>query len=169
MTTTLIITFILATILLVVATENWLKCRRLKSEVNNLLDRQKESEKEKDFLKDTLQQVTMKGGIGESSVLSLIGDIARIENNLRHMQDVSGRKQIIKAIDRIKITLQAEDYTIVPLLDTPYQEGMQVTAVFIPDKSLPLGSAVITSVQKPQVNRAGKMIQAACVTVGQND
>jgi hypothetical protein len=50
MTTTLIITFILATILIVVATENWLKSRRLTNEVNNLLDRQKESEKEKDFL-----------------------------------------------------------------------------------------------------------------------
>ena len=123
MTTTLIITFILATILIVVATENWLKSRRLTNEVNNLLDRQKESEKEKDFLKETLQQVIMKGGIGESSVLSLIGDIARIENNLRHMQDMPGRKQIIKAIDRMKITLQAGNYTIYPQEAPPLKDG----------------------------------------------
>ena len=84
------------------------------------------------------------------------------------MQDVPGRKQISKALDRMKITLQAEDYTIIPLLGTPYREGMQVSAVFVPDERLPQNESVITSVQKPQINRAGKMIQAASVTVAQN-
>ena len=85
------------------------------------------------------------------------------------IQDVPGRKQISKAIDRMKATLQAEDYTIVPLLGTVYREGMQAIAVFVEDESLSPGSSIIISVQKPQVNRAGKMIQAPSVTVGENE
>lgn len=84
------------------------------------------------------------------------------------MQDVPGRKQIVKALERMKVSLQAEDYTIVPLLGTAYKEGMQVNAVFVSDDGLQPGYSVITSVQKPQVNRAGRMIQAASVTVAQN-
>ena len=91
-----------------------------------------------------------------------------MENNLYHMQEVPGRKQLVKALDRMKISLQAEDYTVVSLLGTAYKEGMQVNAVFVPNDGLPPGCAVITSVQKPQVNRAGRMIQAASVTVSQN-
>jgi hypothetical protein len=84
------------------------------------------------------------------------------------MEDVPGRKQISKALDRMKVALQAEDYTIVPLLGMSYREGMQLSAVFVPDERLPQGESVITSVQKPQINRAGRMIQAANVTVAQN-
>ena len=85
------------------------------------------------------------------------------------MADVPGRKQVSKSLERMKVALQAEGYAVVPLLGNPYKEGMQMSAVFVPDESLPSGSSIITSVQKPQVNRNGKMIQAACVTVGQNN
>ena len=84
------------------------------------------------------------------------------------MQEVSGRKQISKAIDRMKATLRAEDYDIVPLLGAEYCEGMHALVVFVEDENVPPGSSVITSVQKPQVNRGGRMIQAASITVGQN-
>ena len=43
-----------------------------------------------------------------------------------------------------------------------------MTATFLQDDSIPYGTSVITSVQKPQVNHAGRMIQAAIVTVKQN-
>ena len=69
----------------------------------------------------------------------------------------------------MKATLQAEDYTIVHLLGTDYREGMQAIVVFVEDENVAPGSSVIISVQKPQVNRAGKMIQAPTVTVGQNE
>ena len=109
------------------------------------------------------------GGIGESTVLAIAGEIARMENNLYRMEDVPGRKQVSKSLERMKVALQAEGYAVIPLLGTPYREGMQMSVVFVPDESLPFGSSIITSVQKPQVNRNGKMIQAACVTVGQNN
>lgn len=168
MAITLLFTIVIATLMLVLAVANWLKCRRLTSELDDTKAELKECEKEKSLLAEDITHITKKGGIGEGAVLALIGEMSRIDNNLFHMQDVPGRKQVSKALDRMKVTLQAEDYTIVPLLGRPYREGMQVTAVFVPDESLPYGECIITSVQKPQVNRAGKMIQAASVTVGQN-
>lgn len=168
MTTTLLFAIAFATLMLVVAVMNKLGARRLLVEMNGVKAKLEESKKENELLKEKITSITNKGGISEASVLSLIGDISRIDNNLYHMQDVPGRKQISKALDRMKVTLQAEDYTIVPLIGTSYKEGMLVSAVFVPDESLPFGESVITSVQKPQVNRAGKMIQAASVIVGQN-
>lgn len=87
----------------------------------------------------------------------------------KQMQEVPGRKQISMAIDYMKDALQAEDYTIVPLLGTTYREGMRGIVVFVEDESVSPNSSIITSVLKPQVNRAGRMIQAPSVTVGQNE
>ena len=178
MTTELLFTIFFATIMLIVAVLNWLNYRSKISEIFELKTILEQAEREKKLLKEEITRVTRVGGIGESSVMSLIGEISRIENNLYHMKkkidrdqikEVPGYKQISKAIDRMKITLQAEDYTIVPLLGTVYREGMQAIAVFVEDESLSPGSSIIISVQKPQVNRAGKMIQAPSVTVGENE
>ena len=166
----MILTFaiVFATLMLVVAVMSKLSNHRLLGELNDLKSRLEESEKEKKLLKEEITRITRVGGISESTVFSLISEIARIDNNLYHMEDVPGRKQISKALDRMKVALQAEDYTIVPLLGMSYREGMQLSAVFVPDERLPQGESVITSVQKPQINRAGRMIQAANVTVAQN-
>jgi hypothetical protein len=45
---------------------------------------------------------------------------------------------------------------------------MQAIAVFVEDENVSPGCSIITSVQKPQVNRGGRMVQAASITVGQN-
>ena len=168
MTLTLTIAIAFATLMFVVAVLNRKNCRHLLRELENDRAMLKDAEAENMRLKVEILQMSQRGGISENSVLALAGEISRMDNNLFHMEDVPGRKQVKKALDRMKVTLQAEDYTIIPLLGTPYREGMQISAVCVPDESLPLGSTVITSVQKPQINRAGKMIQAASVTVGQN-
>lgn len=168
MTTALVITIILAVIMTVTAVVNKRNCRHFLHELNGMSAKLNEYELENRLLRETVTRLTKEGGISEASVLSIISEISRIDNNLYHMQDVPGRKQISKAVERMKGTLQAEDYTIVPLLGTKYRLGMQISAVFVPDEDLPYGESVITSVQKPQVNRAGRMIQSASVTVGQN-
>lgn len=168
MNTILTFTIVSAAVMMIVAVMNRHKCRQLLSELDDTKGKLNNAEMEMDFLKEQVSVLTQRGGISESTVLALAGDITRIDNNLYHMEDVPGRKQISKALERLKVALQAEGYAIVPLLGVPYREGMQVSAVFVPDENLPLGSSVITSVQKPQVNRHGKMIQAATVTVGQN-
>lgn len=171
-------TIVFAVLMLVVAVVNWVNYRRKLSEVFELKAILEQAEKEKKLLKEEITRIMRVGGISESSVMSLIGEISRIDNNLYHMQEmidcgqmqeVSGRKQISKSIDRMKATLRAEDYTIVSLLGTTYREGMQAIAVFVEDENVSPGSSVIISVQKPQVNRAGRMIQAPTVTVGQNE
>lgn len=165
---TIIVISIIAIIFIVVALKSKLSNRRLLAEDERLKAALAEAEKEKSLLMDELTQAASKGGVGETTILAVAGEMARMENNLYRMEDVPGRKQVLKALDRMKASLQAEGYSVVPLLGMPYREGMQMTAVFVMDGSLPEGSSVITSVQKPQVNRNGKMIQAASVTVGQN-
>ena len=164
----IIMAIIFAIIFLVIALKNKFSNRRLLDENERLKVQLTEAESEKEVLADKIAKTTNEGGIGESTVLAIAGEIARMENNLYRMEEVPGRKQVLKALDRLKVTLQAEGYAVIPLLGMPYREGMQMTAVFVLDESLPSGSAIITSVQKPQVNHNGKMIQAACVTVGQN-
>ena len=168
MTPTVLFTIVFATLMMVVAVICWLNCRRLKSEVADLKAQLEEAAQEKELLKDEISHITRQRGIGEATVLSIAGEIARMENNLHRMEDVPGRKQVMKALERMKGDFQAEDYTIVPLLGHPYVEGMNAKAVFVPDESIKEGDSVIVSVQKPQVNYRGKMIQAAAITVGQN-
>ena len=166
---TIIVAIIFAILYLVIALRNKFSNRRLLGEIERLKAQLTEAENEKYALMDKIAKTTNEGGIGESTVLAIAGEIARMENNLYRMEDVPGRKQVSKSLDRIKVALQAEGYAVVPLLGTSYKEGMQLSAVFVLDENLPLGSSIITSVQKPQVNRNGKMIQAASVTVGQNN
>ena len=161
-------TIVFATLMLVVAVMNKVSNHRLLGELADLKSRLKESEKEKKLLREEIMYITKKGGVSEETVLSIAGEMARMENNLHHMEEVSGRKQVMKALERMKGAFQAEDYTIVPLLGHPYVDGMNAKAVFVPDESLEEGASVIQSVQKPQVNYRGKMIQAASITVGQN-
>lgn len=178
-------TIVFATLMFIVAVINWLNYRRKLSESFELKAILKEAESEKKFLKEEITRITKLGGIGESSVLSLIGDISRIENTLyymqktdceqtkkktesEHTQEVRGCKQIAQALKKMKGTLKVEDYSIEPLLGTDYREDMHALVVFVEDESIPPGRSVIISVQKPQVNRGGRMIQAASITVGQN-
>ena len=161
-------TIVFATLMLAVAVMNKVSNHRLLGELADLKSRLKESEKEKKLLREEIMHITKKGGVSEDTVLSIAGEIARMENNLHHMEEVPGRKQVMKALERMKGAFQAEDYTIVPLLGHPYVDGMNAKAVFVPDESLEEGASVIQSVQKPQVNYRGKMIQAASITVGQN-
>ena len=162
-------TMFFATIMLWIAVRCKRNNRRLLGELKHLKASLVEAENEKNLLEERVSHIADAGGIGESTVLAIAGEIARMENNLYRMADVPGRKQVSKSLERMKVALQAEGYAVVPLLGNPYKEGMQMSAVFVPDESLPFGSSIITSVQKPQVNRNGKMIQAASVTVGNNN
>ena len=162
-------TMFFATIMLWIAVRCKRNNRRLLGELKHLKASLVEAENEKNLLEERVSHIADAGGIGESTVLAIAGEIARMENNLYRMADVPGRKQVSKSLERMKVALQAEGYAVVPLLGNPYKEGMQMSAVFVPDESLPSGSSIITSVQKPQVNRNGKMIQAASVTVGNNN
>jgi DNA repair exonuclease SbcCD ATPase subunit len=105
-----------------------------------------------------------------SLALKVADNIVRIENNLSKMDPATkGLKQLAKAVESIRDNFAANGYEIVDLLNKPYDEGMRLTANFIPDDNLKPGERIITRIVKPQVNYHGEMIQAAHVEVSQGD
>ena len=104
-----------------------------------------------------------------SLALKVADEIVRIEINLSRMDPtIKGYKQLSKAIERMKDNFIANGYELVDMLGKEYNEGMRVFGDFIIDESLPLGSRIITSIKKPQVNYNGQMIQKATITISQN-
>ena len=159
---------ILATLMTIVAAVGWSRCRKLAFDLKQVKHDLDLTINEKENLIKAQTGTKAQGGASERTVLALAGEISRIENNLTYMDDVPGRKQLHKCIERMKAYLQTENYDIVPLIGSKYNEGMMASAVFVHDERIPKGEAKIISVQLPQVNYCGKMIQSAKITVGEN-
>lgn len=159
---------ILATLMTIVAAVGWSRCRKLAFDLKQVKHDLDLTINEKENLIKAQTGTKAQGGASERTVLALAGEISRIENNLTYMDDVPGRKQLHKCIERMKTYLQTENYDIVTLIGSKYNEGMMASAVFVHDERIPKGEAKIISVQLPQVNYCGKMIQSAKITVGEN-
>lgn len=159
---------ILATLMTIVAAVGWSRCRKLAFDLKQVKHDLDLTINEKENLIKAQTGTKAQGGASERTVLALAGEISRIENNLTYMDDVPGRKQLHKCIERMKTYLQTENYDIVPLIGSKYNECMMASAVFVHDERIPKGEAKIISVQLPQVNYCGKMIQSAKITVGEN-
>lgn len=159
---------ILATLMTIVAAVGWSRCRKLAFDLKQVKHDLDLTINEKENLIKAQTGTKAQGGASERTVLALAGEISRIENNLTYMDDVPGRKQLHKCIERMKTYLQTENYDIVPLIGSKYNEGTMASAVFVHDERIPKGEAKIISVQLPQVNYCGKMIQSAKITVGEN-
>lgn len=159
---------ILATLMTIVAAVGWSRCRKPAFDLKQVKHDLDLTINEKENLIKAQTGTKAQGGASERTVLALAGEISRIENNLTYMDDVPGRKQLHKCIERMKTYLQTENYDIVPLIGSKYNEGMMASAVFVHDERIPKGEAKIISVQLPQVNYCGKMIQSAKITVGEN-
>ena len=159
---------ILATLMTIVAAVGWSRCHKLAFDLKQVKHDLDLTINEKENLIKAQTGTKAQGGASERTVLALAGEISRIENNLTYMDDVPGRKQLHKCIERMKTYLQTENYDIVPLIGSKYNEGMMASAVFVHDERIPKGEAKIISVQLPQVNYCGKMIQSAKITVGEN-
>ena len=159
---------ILATLMTIAAAVGWSRCRKLTFDLKQVKHDLDLTINEKENLIKAQTGTKAQGGASERTVLALAGEISRIENNLTYMDDVPGRKQLHKCIERMKTYLQTENYDIVPLIGSKYNEGMMASAVFVHDERIPKGEAKIISVQLPQVNYCGKMIQSAKITVGEN-
>jgi len=103
-----------------------------------------------------------------SLALKVADEITRIEQNLAQMDPaVKGHKQLTAAVKRMNENLVAAGYQVPELLGKPYDEGMKVTAAFVPDENLEKDVRIITRVFKPTVLFSGKMIQAGDIQVSQ--
>ena len=95
-------------------------------------------------------------------------EIIRIQKNLTRMDEkTKGLKQLAASVKRIQDNFAANGYEIVEMLGKEYNEGMKVSANFIPDDNLEAGQQIITRIIKPQVNYKGVMIQSAQIEVSQ--
>lgn len=103
-----------------------------------------------------------------SLALKVADEITRIEQNLAQMDPaVKGHKQLSAAVKRMNENLVAAGYQLPQLLGKRYDEGMKVTAAFIPDDSLQMDERIITRVFKPTVLYKGKLLQAGDIQVSQ--
>jgi hypothetical protein len=100
-------------------------------------------------------------------ILKISDEIIRIANNLYHMdEDIKGKKQIEKSLERIKDTFVVNHIEIKEMLRLPYNEGMNVKVQnWIENDKITEGEQMITRVIKPQVNILGKIYQNAEVEV----
>lgn len=108
--------------------------------------------------------------VTKPGLFAVATEIARLENNLSRMdENTRGYRQLTSGIKRIKTSLVSEGIELVDMLGQPFVEGMNADAIFIDDENMRPGESIITSVQRPQINYHGRMIQAAKITVSQGD
>ena len=103
-------------------------------------------------------------------VISVANELARIDQNLAHMDSsVKGVTQLKHRADAIRTTLNARGYEMPTLLGTSFHEGYNMIATMELDEDLEPGTQIIRRVIKPQINYNGKLIQAAEVVVAFNE
>ena len=101
-----------------------------------------------------------------SLALKVADEIIRIQKNLSRMDDnTKGLKQLNSSVQRIQDNFASNGYELVDMLGKEYNEGMKVSANFVPSEDLETGKQIITRIIKPQVNFKGEMIQAAQIEV----
>lgn len=100
--------------------------------------------------------------------LKVADEIIRIQKNLTRMDEkTKGLKQLTASVKRIQDNFASNGYELVEMIGLKYDEGMHVTANFIPDDNLEEGERIITRIIKPQVNYNDVMIQKAQIEVSQ--
>ena len=101
-----------------------------------------------------------------SLALKVADEIIRIQKNLSRMDEsTKGLKQLNSSVKRIQDNFASNGYELVDMLGKEYNEGMKVSANFVPSEDFETGKQVITRIIKPQVNFKGEMIQAAQIEV----
>ncbi|MCB0455682.1 MAG: hypothetical protein KDC62_09860 [Aequorivita sp.] len=112
------------------------------------------------------QPVSSSEKADHSLALKVADEIIRIQKNLSRMDDsTKGLKQLNSSVQRIQDNFASNGYELVDMLGKEYNEGMKVSANFVPSEDLETGKQIITRIIKPQVNFKGEMIQAAQIEV----
>lgn len=112
------------------------------------------------------QPVVSNDKADHSLALKVADEIIRIQKNLSRMDEkTKGLKQLNSSVKRIQDNFASNGYELVDMLGKEYNEGMKLSANFIPSEDLETGKQIITRIIKPQVNFKGAMIQAAQIEV----
>ena len=98
--------------------------------------------------------------------LKVADEIIRIQKNLTRMDEkTKGLKQLTASVKRIQDNFASNGYELVEMIGKVFNDGMKVSANFVPDEDLDAGQQIITRIIKPQVNYKGIMIQSAQIEV----
>lgn len=93
--------------------------------------------------------------------------IAEFERNVARGAEATDEE--VRLFDEAKLELKEKGYELIDLVGQPYVDGMNVIVEDMEvDEALPPGKSIISYVRSPQVNKDGKMIQAAKVIVKTN-
>ena len=105
-----------------------------------------------------------------SLALKVADEIVRMQKNISRMDaDIKGLKPLERGIERIQANFAANGYEMVNLLNSEYDERMNIDVInFVEDDTLESGKKIISKIIKPQVNFNGILIQRAQVEVSQN-
>lgn len=93
-----------------------------------------------------------------------IDAIAEFERNVARGAEATDEE--VRLFDEAKLELKEKGYELIDLVGQPYVEGMNVIVEDAEvDETLPPGKSIISYVRSPQVNKDGKMMQAAKVVI----
>lgn len=109
--------------------------------------------------------------IDHSFALKVAHEITRMEKNVVRLKDkgTKGLTPLTKGIERLINNLKANNYEVINLLNTEYDERMTIDVInFLDDERIEKDKRIITKVMRPQVNYKGILIQRAQVDVSQN-
>ena len=104
----------------------------------------------------------------KGDILGMLGAVNTIEKNVRRGDAGAMTAEEREYVDSCVRRAAQEGYKIVDLEGQQYNEGMKVIADFVEDESLKPGEQVVRTVRKPQINKDGKMVQAAEIVVAQS-
>lgn len=100
---------------------------------------------------------------------ALATEIASMEKDLDRLErDEACRRNLSRAVQGMKASLHKEGFEMVDLVGQKYSNEIDASVVFIHDQSLPKGSIMIVSVQRPIIRYKGDPLQSGHVTVGEN-
>lgn len=102
-------------------------------------------------------------------ILQMATEINRMETNMLRMDSATkGFSQLQRSIKRMRVYMSSCGFEIVEMTGKPYNMGIIADVDFITDDSLKQGEQYIKTVNRPQVNYKGVMIQKANIIVAQN-
>jgi hypothetical protein len=116
------------------------------------------------------RQITTNEKLDHTLALKVADEIVRMQKNISRMDaDIKGLKPLEKGIERIQANFEANGYKMVNLLNSEFDERMNIDVInFVEDDNLETGKKIISKIIKPQVNFNGILIQRAQVEVSQN-
>lgn len=110
----------------------------------------------------------LKEAIKSNDPIAIANALATLFANNSRMEKTEVTDSVQQAIEKILDNLKSIGYEIDFKVGKTYNSGDKVTAEFIQDDTLPIGTQVYDSVRKPQISRDGKLVQTADVVVRQN-